>query len=433
VEDTGGAAAVQAPAGRFWRDRGFWLQFIVQSVVFLFLGMLDVVSAVNAVEPLGESATPGQSVTSDAGTVTGVLLAGGYGISFIGLLLQRRRPETGLAVVAAGSLTAAAAMSPVYMLGAGIVGYEAWFISGYVRRHRRRWLALLSVGAVATALLAVLASVFGFGWGGTGAAVGDIPVRELTVTLSVLVLLVIVSVALCWQLGLGVRRQHERMENLAARAELSAVTERNRIAREMHDIVAHSLTAVIAQADGGRYAGRKDPDKAIEALETIGSTGREALAQMRQLLSVLRDDGLRGTSAAPGVAGVPALVEDARRSGLEVDLQVLGRPREVSPTVGLTVYRTVQESLTNILKHAGRVGVTIVIDWTEPGRLTITVDNSPGTPGECLVDPESAAGGAGGQGLLGLKERARVHGGSAGWGPSDIYPGGWRVTVKLST
>ena len=103
------------------------------------------------------------------------------------------------------------------------------------------------------------------------------------------------------------------MANLAARAELATVSERNRIAREMHDIVAHSLTVVIAQADGGRYAGRKDPAKAMEALETISARGREALTQMRGLLSVLHEGDDRTTTSTPGVSALKDLIADANR------------------------------------------------------------------------------------------------------------------------
>ena len=420
TDSTAPSFALQATPGPFWRDRGFWVQFVIQSALFLFFGGIDLAGAVN-------------TRVEDTDPVSAVILSVGYLLVFVGLLVQRRRPEAGLTVVAVGLVVAAVALSEVYILAAGIVGYEAWFISGYVRRRRRTWLGVLLVGALVGAALSVLAPYFELSW------VADISreelygesasLRELLFVLSILLVLIVVSVALCWQLGLGVRRQHERMENLAARAELAAVAERNRIAREMHDIVAHSLTAVIAQADGGRYAGKKRPELAIEALDTISATGREALAQMRQLLSVLREDETRDTGSAPGIDGVPGLVEDARRSGLDISLDIRGEARDVPATLGLTVYRTVQESLTNVLKHAGKVRTQVVLDWTVPGSLLVSVDNA---PGQGLVDATSAAGGAGGQGLIGLKERARVHEGSASWGASEVFPGGWRVVVKLA-
>lgn len=420
MSDPSTSFALQATPGPFWRDRGFWVQFIVQSALFFVFGGLDLASAFN-------------TRVDDTDPVSAVILSVGYLAVFVGLLVQRRRPEVGLTMVAVGLVAGAAALSEVYILSAGVVGYEAWFISGYIRRRRRTWLGVLLVGALVGASFSILAPYLELSWGtalsreemyGEGFSL-----RELLVVLTILLVLIVVSIALCWQLGLGVRRQHERIENLAARAELAAVAERNRIAREMHDIVAHSLTAVIAQADGGRYAGRKKPELAIEALDTIAATGREALAQMRQLLSVLREDDSRDTGSAPGVDGVPGLVDDARRSGLEISLDIRGDAREVPATLGLTVYRTVQESLTNVLKHAGKVRTQVVMDWTEPGALLVSVDNA---PGQGLVDATSAAGGVGGQGLIGLKERARVHEGTASWGASAVFPGGWRVAVKLA-
>lgn len=420
MSDPSTSFALQATPGPFWRDRGFWVQFIVQSALFFVFGGLDLASAFN-------------TRVDDTDPVSAVILSVGYLAVFVGLLVQRRRPEVGLTMVAVGLVAGAAALSEVYILSAGVVGYEAWFISGYIRRRRRTWLGVLLVGALVGASFSILAPYLELSWGtalsreemyGEGFSL-----RELLVVLTILLVLIVVSIALCWQLGLGVRRQHERIENLAARAELAAVAERNRIAREMHDIVAHSLTAVIAQADGGRYAGRKKPELAIEALDTIAATGREALAQMRQLLSVLREDDSRDTGSAPGVDGVPGLVDDARRSGLEISLDIRGDAREVPATLGLTVYRTVQESLTNVLKHAGKVRTQVVMDWTEPGALLVSVDNA---PGQGLVDATSAAGGVGGQGLIGLKERAGVHEGTASWGASAVFPGGWRVAVKLA-
>ena len=225
------------------------------------------------------------------------------------------------------------------------------------------------------------------------------------------------------------------MENLATRVELAAAAERTRIAREMHDIVAHSLTAVIAQADGGRYAGRKDPQKAIEALDTISSTGRDALTQMRQLLSVLRDDSgtpARGTDTPPGLAGVPALVQDAERAGLRVDYRVLGNPVEVDVAVGLSVFRTVQESLTNTLKHAGpdarsRVALTTsgtdllieVVDEDPSGSSAARADGADQTPG-----PSARPG----SGIEGMRERVSLYGGTVDAGPEGT---GFAVRARL--
>ncbi|WP_298076135.1 sensor histidine kinase, partial [uncultured Corynebacterium sp.] len=231
-----------------------------------------------------------------------------------------------------------------------------------------------------------------------------------------------VTVALMWLTGRYSLRRDQAVEALAARAELATVSERNRIARELHDIVAHSLTVVIAQADGGRYAGRKDPDKAIEALDTIAARGRSALTQMRELLSVLHDDAPspRSTTVTPGVAGVPDLVADAKRNGVEVQLHVTGEPRQLDEVRDLSVYRIVQESLTNVLKHAGSVPAQVRLEW-EPARVTISVDNAPGD--------EQIEGS--GRGLTGIRQRVAIHGGEAKWGASAVYPGGWNVTATV--
>lgn len=371
------------------------------------------------------------------------VLTVGYVVVFAGLVIQRWRAEAGLAVVAAGLTATAASLAGLYVLAYLTVCYEAWFISGFVRRRRGMWLTLLLVGSVSAAVVVTVMTGVGWAWGaaavtsgpdGADGAVFVPSVSQFVIAGSVFSLLAVISIGLFWQLGLTTRRQHERMESLAARAELAAVEERTRIAREMHDIVAHSLTAVIAQADGGRYAGRQDPDRAIEALDTISGTGRNALAQMRQLLSVLRDDaadGARETTAPPGVGGVAVLVDDARHAGVDVNYRVLGQEVDldaVDAAVGLTVYRTVQECLTNVLKHAGPTRATVTLDWTAPGRVHVRGDNA---PGDGLVTSASAGDGPG-QGLVGVRERASIHGGRAYWGESRMYVGGWCVDVDLA-
>lgn len=406
----------QAQPGPFWRDRGFWLQLVVQCALFFVVGIADASNGFNY----------GSAVLSYA-------LVGGYGLVFIGLLVQRWRMEPGLTMVGIGLVLAAATMMGIYIVAYFVVCYEAWYISAYVRRRRRMWLGLLVTGSVASVTMLTLIRFSGLGWGPDVDPTGPGNDADLTENLglfTVFLLVALLSIGLFWQLGMTTRRQQERMETLATRVELAASAERTRIAREMHDIVAHSLTAVIAQADGGRYAGRHDPNKAIEALDTISTTGRDALSQMRQLLSVLREDSTsddRDTSSPPGVSGVPGLVEDAQRAGLVVDYQVLGQPVEVDVAVGLTVFRTVQECLTNILKHAGPTKARVLVDWNVPGKLRITVDNA---PGDGLVDQEISSDGHG-QGLVGLQERARIHGGAAEWGPSDIFVGGWQVDVTV--
>lgn len=383
----------------WWRDASWWVFVSIAGFLYLFLGV---------------GAALGSGIENSTWQV--VLAITGLVISFIGLLLQRFRPEPGVAVVALGMFIFAASAMLVGPLGYLVVAYEAYFISAKLTLRRKLWLTLLLLGSF---FAMVWATCYNAGTTGVGV---DFRTAEFWLFWGLIILLTAVTVALMWLTGRYSLRRDQAVEALAARAELATVSERNRIARELHDIVAHSLTVVIAQADGGRYAGRKDPDKAIEALDTIAARGRSALTQMRELLSVLHDDAPspRSTTVTPGVAGVPDLVEDAKRNGVQVELHVTGEPHQLDEVRDLSVYRIVQESLTNVLKHAGSVPAQVRLEW-EPVQVTISVDNAPGD--------EQIEGS--GRGLTGIRQRVAIHGGEAKWGASAVYPGGWNVTATV--
>lgn len=383
----------------WWRDASWWVFVSIAGFLYFFLGA---------------GATFGSGIVSSTWQV--VLAVVGLITSFIGLLLQRFRPEPGVAVVALGMFIFAASAMLVWPLGYWVVAYEAYFISAKLTLRRKLWLTLLLLGSF---FAMVWATCYNAGTTGVGV---DFRTADFWLFWGLIILLTAVTVALMWLTGRYSLRRDQAVEALAARAELATVSERNRIARELHDIVAHSLTVVIAQADGGRYAGRKDPDKAIEALDTIAARGRSALTQMRELLSVLHDDAPspRSTTVTPGVAGVPDLVADAKRNGVQVELHVTGEPRQLDEVRDLSVYRIVQESLTNVLKHAGSVPAQVRLEW-EPARVTISVDNAPGD--------EQIEGS--GRGLTGIRQRVAIHGGEAKWGASAVYPGGWNVTATV--
>lgn len=203
---------------------------------------------------------------------------------------------------------------------------------------------------------------------------------------------------------------------------LAAADERRRIAREMHDVVAHSLSVIIAQADGARYAAAADSDVAPRTLGTIAETGRSALQEMRSLLGVLRsDDDAAPKAPAPDLSQLPQLVENAHRSGLEVAFTERGTPARALPSgAELAAFRAAQEALTNVLKHAG-AGAAAALDltWTPRGlALTVTDDGRgpTGTDGR-------------GRGQQGMRERAELYGGSATFGPRT--GGGYSVSVFL--
>ncbi len=209
--------------------------------------------------------------------------------------------------------------------------------------------------------------------------------------------------------------------------QLGAAAERARIAREMHDIVAHSLSVMIAQADGGRYAATASPEFAEKALSTIADTGRAALADMRRLLGVLRNDvseeDIDTLAPQPASGDIESLVDQVRSSGVRVSLVRMGTPRILPPGAGLTLYRICQESLTNILKHAGPdPTVTIVLAWGKSNLRLEVEDDGRGAASAAASDGQ-------GMGLLGMKERAALFGGNVKAAPKP--GGGYRVELEL--
>ncbi|MCI4084042.1 histidine kinase [Streptomyces sp. MMS21 TC-5] len=202
-------------------------------------------------------------------------------------------------------------------------------------------------------------------------------------------------------------------------AEQAVARERARIAREMHDILSHAVSIMIVQAEAGPVAVRRAPERAEAAFEAISETGREAMAQLRTMLGVLREaDGPAPREPQPGVAALPALLDRVRRGGPEIAYEETGEVRGLSPAVGTAVYRIVQEALTNVVKHARarRVGVRLHHGARE---LAVTVtDDGRGQAG---------GGAGGGHGLIGIRERAAAHGGTAVCGPG---PDGTGFSVR---
>lgn len=223
-------------------------------------------------------------------------------------------------------------------------------------------------------------------------------------------------------IGMLVRTRREFQHTQRDQATREAVSgERNRIAREMHDIIGHNLAVINALADGGAYAATASPERAKEALEAIGRTSREALGELRRVLSVLKaEDGAEIELAPqPGLAEMEALIERVREAGLPVTMRVSGDPWPLSENQQLAVYRTVQESLTNVFKHAsGLKRAEVSIAYRDEG-LAVTVSNS----GNRVDDAGTS------RGLAGLAERAAAFGGTMVAGPEVL--GGWRVALWL--
>ena len=216
-------------------------------------------------------------------------------------------------------------------------------------------------------------------------------------------------------------------------ATIAVAAERTRIARELHDVVAHAVSVIVVQADGAGYAIRTDPALAESAVRTISETGREALIELRRLLEVVRSDFDEKDSRAPqpGVAVLPELVDKFRVVGLPVELTVRGEMTDLPVAVGLGVYRIVQEALTNTLTHAGPGARTDVRVERVGGLIEIEINDDGGTilgwPGAGTARHLAAL--SGGNGLIGMRERATVLGGTLVAG--HAHGGGWRVRATF--
>jgi signal transduction histidine kinase len=242
--------------------------------------------------------------------------------------------------------------------------------------------------------------------------------------------------ATAWLLGDGARSRRDRALALEARteqlertraaeAEAAVVAERNRIARELHDVVAHHVSMMVVQAEAGPVALERDPEAAVAAFDTISAVGKQALADMRRLLGVLKTGDDATLAPQPGVAQLGDLVEGVRTAGLDVELDVSGVPRPVPPAVDLSAYRLVQEALTNCLRHAGPARVSVHARYDDAALHLDVVDDGLGGVGW------SADAGSGGHGLVAMRERVSMVGGSLDVGP--LPTGGWAVRAMLPT
>ncbi|MGC9381317.1 sensor histidine kinase [Streptomyces sp. MH13] len=250
-----------------------------------------------------------------------------------------------------------------------------------------------------------------------------------------------VPFALAWVLGDSARTRRAyfaQLEERAARLEkereaqskVAVAAERARIARELHDVVAHNVSVMVVQADGAAYVLDAAPDQAKKALETISSTGRQALAEMRRLLGVLRTGEHQEAGEyvpQPDVQQIEELVEECRGSGLPVDFKVEGTPRQLPSGVELTAYRIVQEALTNTRKHGGpNAGASVRLVYFDDGLGLLIEDDGKGAPHELYEE-----GGFDGQGhgLIGMRERVGMVGGTLDAGPRQ--GGGFRISALL--
>ena len=238
------------------------------------------------------------------------------------------------------------------------------------------------------------------------------------------------------------QRQREELE----RARRSVVEERVRIARELHDVLAHSLSVVAIQAGAGRHVLDSQPEETRQALAAVETTSRDALAELRRVVGLLRQDDQSGLdlSPAPGLADLARLVDQVRSAGVPVELDVKGKPTSLAPGIELSVYRVVQEALTNVVKHAGPARARVVISYgadaidveiVDDGRGSVS---SSGDSNGTLSLHSSGSGAsidngtgddAGHHGISGMRERVALFGGSLAVGAGS--EGGFRVAAHI--
>jgi signal transduction histidine kinase len=272
-------------------------------------------------------------------------------------------------------------------------------------RHARRPLDRYALLAPVLALSALSAEVRGFAtW------------PEFTFTIPIFML--------AWLAGQGLRRWEghsallrEHLDELTATEQIRAASavadERGRIARELHDVVAHSISVMVIQAGSARLRLGTDPETSEQALRSVEQTGRQALAEMRRMLGVLRtDDQGLALMPQPSLRGLEQLLDQMRGAGLSVDARVEGAPVTLPPGLDLSAYRIIQEALTNALKHAGHTCAAVRVAY-EADRLVLDITNQPGTAGRSRLN--------GGHGIIGMRERAVLFGGSL---KAEPQPGG---------
>jgi len=320
------------------------------------------------------------------------------------LAFRRRYPVTAFCVLIAAVLTAHNHVTTIAIAAVLLAAYSAVVYSRFGR------MALLAVAAAAAIVTAAFPNT-----------TPPLPARFTA-------LLVLAPTA---AIAVGMRGWRERAGASAERLRraeaehegqtLRAVeAERARIASELHDVVTHNVSVMVVQAGAARRVLDSSPGDAREALFAVEASGRTAMGELRHLLGLLAPAGQADDAALvpqPGLGQVRTLVDRVRAAGLDVELSVAGA-RELPPGVDLAAYRVVQETLTNVIKHAGAARAVVCVEY-RPGELVITV-----TDDGSLASPVS-----GGRGLIGLRERIGIYGGELDAGPRP--GGGWRVSARI--
>lgn len=365
--------------------------------------------------------------------VVDLVLAGLYALLLVPIEISSGSPTSGGAVGAVGATLGFTVALAIRRLSPGYALVLAWLAAilqmATLNGPRPSDVAIFAVlyvtaaygsravfwaGFASTILGAVVITVYLF------VALNGLTLESLPVALAILVAAGF-ALGLAWVTGalvrVALRGAEARRARAAAEAEAATEQERVRIARDMHDVVAHSLAVVIAQADGARYAAASDPGAATAALATISATARSALGDVRLLLTQLRHS--QGDGPQPSLTDVEGLYAQVRAAGVDLRVDVDPAPTAEPPaSVQLAAYRILQEALTNALRHGRGGAVTVALAW-RPDHVEVVVQN----PADAAAAPAP-----GGHGLIGMRERAQLAGGTLDAGPDA---GSWRVRAVL--
>jgi len=293
-----------------------------------------------------------------------------------------------------------AVLNPSREFASPALAFAVYAVSVYDGTAVRMWVAGVSIAVIAAAV----ASVF----------LGDFAISRSLIPAGATSLV-------AWVIGDYIRSRRQFFSELVARhkqaRDQAAEQERLRIARELHDVVAHNVSVIAIQAGAARVAGNSSK----EALQSIETTARDTLAELNRLLGVLRKESDAPRSPQPGLDQIESLIKPAREAGLEATLKIGGEKRPLPAAQDLSAYRIVQEAITNVLKHAQATRVEVKLDY-EPDVLALTIsDNGSGA--------REAVGASTGHGLIGMRERVELFGGELGTSSSSL--GGFTVRATL--
>jgi signal transduction histidine kinase len=325
------------------------------------------------------------------------------------LVFRRRVPLTGATLVAAGllvqyvvGLDQSESITPIFVL---LVA--AYSVAAHADLRRALGGGLVLVATVITAITI-----------DTGISLGDYAFTSLLL-------------GSAWTIGRAMRARAQDVKTLESRtadleragseqARLAIARERARIARELHDIVGHRLSVIVVQAGGAEEIMKDRSDQAVEALRAIRTNGRRALAEMRQLLGLLRSEEEDDLAPQPSLSDTASLVKELEKAGLQVNVVTEGVPHPLPPGIDLSAFRILQEALTNVVKHSGSRSASVKITYAEE-ELRMEISDEGGPP--------QVTGGGSGLGLIGMKERASLYGGRLEAGRTET--GGFAVTARL--